>query len=262
MLRWFKELDELLRGRKTDLGSLQAGTEQLKVGVFVPVSVGLGMVYGLCMALYAVLSRTPPVYQQLLASALKVPAVFFFTLFVTFPSLYVFSALLGAQLRPLEALRIIVAAVAVSLTVLASFGPITGFFTLTTTSYPFMKLLSVFFFAVSGFIGLSFLTGILRRLEEAQSRPSATAKGPAGTAESSAPPAATVSSPRSGPPRRWVAGRLFKVWLVVYAFVGVQMAWILRPFIGDPELDFAWFMQRGGNAFVHLWETVGKLFGE
>jgi len=260
MKKWLAELDGLLRGKKTDLGSLRAGTEQLRTGLLAPIAIGLGVVYGLFMGLYAVLSRTPPVYRQLLASALKVPALFFFTLFVTFPSLYVFSALLGVRLGPVDAFRIIVAAMTVGLTVLASFGPITGFFTLTTTSYPFMKLLSIFFFGVSGCIGLGFLLSVLRRVEEAEREPSPGTKEQGGAPDSA--DARAAAGPPGKPSGRSGARWILKVWLFVYALVGVQMAWILRPFIGDPELKFVWFMQRGGNAFVHFYETVLKLFSK
>ena len=39
----------------------------------------------------------------------------------------------------------------------------------------------------------------------------------------------------------------FHVWLVIYALVGAQMAWILRPFIGAPDLPFEWFREREAN---------------
>ena len=27
---------------------------------------------------------------------------------------------------------------------------------------------------------------------------------------------------------------MLRTWLVIYVFVGIQMGWVLRPFIGDP----------------------------
>ena len=98
MRAWLREIDELLRGNKTSPELLGAGTSQLRLAPYVGFSIILGAVYGACMGLYSVLSRTPPVYEQLLASTLKVPLLFLLTLVVTLPSLYVFSALLGARL--------------------------------------------------------------------------------------------------------------------------------------------------------------------
>ena len=49
---------------------------------------------------------------QLLASTIKVPALFFLTLAVTFPSLYVFNALVGSRLRISALLGLLIAALA------------------------------------------------------------------------------------------------------------------------------------------------------
>ena len=168
MLKWFRELDVLLRGQKTEPELLAEGTQHLRPGPYVGASILLGVLYGLFMGLYAVLNRTPPAYEQLLASALKVPALFYLTLLVTFPSLYVFSALVRARVGPLDLLRVVIASLAVNLAVLASLGPITAFFTLTTRNYHFIKLLNVSFFAIAGVIGLGFLLNVLRRLEVAK----------------------------------------------------------------------------------------------
>jgi hypothetical protein len=45
------------------------------------------------------------------------------------------------------------------------------------------------------------------------------------------------------------AQRVFRTWLVIYALVGSQMAWILRPFIGTQGLEFALFRTREGSFF-------------
>jgi hypothetical protein len=171
----------------------------------------------------------------------------------------VFSALTDAQLSPLAALRVMVSAVVVSLAVLASLAPITVFFTLTTSSYPFMKLLNVFFFAAAAFVGLGFLLNMLRQLDQAQ------ALG----AKPQAPRAEEVTTGRrvpagaDPPPLNKAAkgtGRtLFQAWLVVYALVGAQMAWVLRPFIGAPKLPFEWFRPRGGNVFTDVLRSIGEL---
>lgn len=262
MVKWLKEIDELLRGNKTAPELLAEGTGQLGLGLHVGMALLLGAAYGVCMGLFSVLSRTPAVPQQLLASTVKVPLLFLCALAVTFPSLYVFSALLGARLSPLDALRVVVASVVVNLAVLASFGPITAFFTLTTTSYHFMKLLSVFFFGISGFIGLGFLLTTLRRLEAAA--------GPAVVEAERVDEGGVTDDPSGRELRsagralradRPVSHRLFKVWVILYSLVGAQMAWILRPFIGTPDLPFTWFRQRGDNFFLDVLRTIGELFG-
>jgi hypothetical protein len=223
----------------------------------------LGVIYGLFMGLYAAFNRTPPCFEQLLACAVKVPALFFLTLFVTFPSLYVFGALLGVQLTLKETLRLVFVSLAVNLAVLASLGPITGFFTLSTTSYPFMKLLNVFFFAVSGAIGLKVLSGMLSRLEGPEILPplkqeikKEAIEGQDISIQGVTPIVVdSLWQPRSP------GHRTFQVWLIIYALVGAQMGWILRPFIGSPDLAFQWFRARESNIFVDITRSITELLG-
>ena len=42
---------------------------------------------------------------------------------------------------------------------------------------------------------------------------------------------------------------VFRIWMIVFSLVGAQMGWVLRPFIGDPNLPFALFRHRGSNFF-------------
>ncbi len=260
MVTCWKELDDVLRGRKADPDLLSSGTTHIHIRPLVLGSVALGVVYGIFMGLYAVATRTPPCLAQTVASAVKVPALFFLTLVVTFPSLYVFSALMGVRLGPKDVLRLILVPIAVNLAVLASLGPITGFFTLSTSSYHFMKLLNFSFFALSGAIGLKVLLTMLSRLEQAQAPQDAvpTATPPTPEANPSAPQA-TTPAPAQPSPGRAMALRIFQVWLVIYAMVGAQMGWVLRPFIGSPTMDFAWFRSREANIFIDIIRTIGKL---
>jgi len=265
MIQWLKELDEVLRGHKADPAMLAEGTGHIRIKPLVCASVLLGIIYGLCMGLYAVLTRTPPCFTQMFASAIKVPMLFLLTLIITFPSLYVFSALLGVRLGPKDTLRLILAPVAANLAVLASLGPITGFFTLSTSSYPFMKLLNFFFFAVSGLIGLKVLLSMLSRLDRVQAEPVQVKQDPAPDTEAGDGGSDAEAPPKSAPcqllPERDMARTTFRIWLIIYGLVGAQMGWVLRPFIGAPGLAFEWFRAREANVFVDLLRTIGELFG-
>lgn len=76
---------------------------------------------------------------------------------VTFPSLYVFNALVGSRLKGGSVLRLLVAAAGVMLAVMASLGPIVAFFAVSTTSYEFMKLLNVAVGVIAGGLGMAFM---------------------------------------------------------------------------------------------------------
>jgi hypothetical protein len=123
------DLDRILRGEATRASALRRGTVEVSLGGLALAIVGLGVLYGLCMGSFAVFgSRGPDAWLQLLASAVKVPLLFGLTLLITFPSLYVFNALVGSRLSLISLLRLLVASLAVMLAVLASLGPIVAFF--------------------------------------------------------------------------------------------------------------------------------------
>jgi hypothetical protein len=243
-------IDTLLRGGFTQRDTLREGRVEAAVGGLVTAALPLGVVYGVFMGLYAVMRGGQGSGLQLVATAFKVPLLFLLTLIVTLPSLYVLSALSQSRLSFTHTVRLLLAAVTVNLALLASLGPVTAFFTLSTESYPFMILLNVLFFAVSGLVGL----GFLRKALDVVFEPEPKAAEPAG------PAAGVGSRPIPAASQRDSSARVFRVWTLIYAVVGAQMGWILRPFIGAPSEPFQWFRERDSNFFVVVWESFQRLF--
>jgi hypothetical protein len=232
-----QDVDRLLRGQHTGPDALAAARLPISAGRLLGAALALGAVYGAFMGLFAVLTPGGPGFAQLVSTTLKVPLLFLLTLAVTFPSLYVFSALARSSLGAARTLELLLVAVTVSLAILASLGPVTGFFTLSTDSYPFMKLLNVAFFAIAGLGGILFLRIALRGAFAA----------PVGDGES-------TPRGRRGP------RAVLRAWIVIYAMVGAQMGWVLRPFVGAPQLPFRVFRAREANVFVDVLRTIGDLF--
>ena len=263
MLIWLRYLDRVIRGDATQASALRQGNIEQPVGGLSVIGALLGVIYGLCMGCYALFQRGNAPMLQMLATMIKVPVLFFLTLAVTFPSLYVFNALVGSRLSILSVLRLLVISLTVMMTVLASLGPIVAFFSASTTNYYFMLILNVAIFMLSGFLGLRYMLSTLHRLSEAV----------AAADVSDAPPAevdellhAGTSSPKGA--LEAPAGRLirqdvrtvFRVWIVVFGLVGAQMGWVLRPFLGSPERAFAWFRPRESNFFEAILYALRHLF--
>ena len=106
---WFRELDQLLRGELTRLSSLRRGGIAISPRRLSYVIIALAIAYGACMGTFALFRQEGPGVWQVVASMLKVPLLFFLTLLVTMPSLYVFNALVGSRLTPAAVLRLLVA---------------------------------------------------------------------------------------------------------------------------------------------------------
>ncbi|MEM7626348.1 MAG: hypothetical protein AAF333_12190 [Planctomycetota bacterium] len=261
MIRWFRQLDEVLRGDATRAGRLGGGGretpgdgERISLRGLTAVAVLLSAVYGLSVGAFAAIRTGGAELYQMFASAAKMPMLFFLTLLVTLPSLYVFSALVGAGMKVGAVCRLLVAMLGVVTAVLASFAPIVVFFGVSTTSYPFMKLLNVAMCAVAGLLGLAFLVRTLRAMVGDGATPAAEIVETDGREGEAVP-----KTERSEADRR--ASVVFRVWVVLFAFVGVQMSWVLRPFIGDPALPFAWFRNRESNFFTDVWSALIALLG-
>lgn len=237
MMHLIQSVDRLLRGGFTGRDELAEGRIALPVRTLLVSGLLLGAVYGVFMGLFAAL-RGGDGFAQLAVTTLKVPLLFLLTLAVTFPSLYVFSALSNSRLGTLDTLKLLLAAVTANLAVLASFGPVTGFFTLSSDSYSFMIVLNVMLFTIAGMVGVFFLWKALRHL-------------------GGAPPAdGPVEDKAPAPKPRMILG----IWTIIYALVGAQMGWILRPFIGSPELPFALFRARESSFFTGFFGALGRLF--
>jgi hypothetical protein len=77
------------------------------------------------------------------------------------------------------------------------------------------------------------------------------------------PPGYVPLPPRPMPvprPQRQASMGLLYVWIVVFGFVGTQLAWTLRPFFGSPGEPFQIFRHIEGNFYVDVVRTLGHLF--
>jgi hypothetical protein len=294
MIRLFSTLERLLRGELTSRESLESRGLDVPLRLLLTLVVLLGVAYGICMGLYGATRTVNASMGQLVASAIKLPLLYVLTLAVTFPSLWVFSTLGGSRLSFKETLRLLLIGITISLTVAASFGPITGFFTLSTESYRFMIVLNVVFLAVGGFIGLVFMFRVLGIVTEprlssgampdsempdsampdrampvsaipdsetASVEPDAAAesKRPEARSQARAMRAFKLASDISRQARKSSAERVFVIWVILYGAVGAQMGWILRPFIGSPSEDFTFFRPRTSNFFSAFFRSLAEL---
>jgi hypothetical protein len=254
---WFRDLDRLLGGEVTGLGALrerEIGISPWRLSACIII---LAMSYGLCMGLFAVFREKGPSPMQVLASMIKVPLLFYLTLLVTLPSLYVFNALVGSRLSLSGVVRLLIASVGINVTVLASLGPIVAFFSVCTTSYPFMLLLNVAVFAVAGLFGLRFLLQTLHRLTVAAGLPAGEPSPPSGSSAE-----AGSSGPLEPVRDRAIPEQVktvFRVWVIVFGLVGAQMGWVLRPFVGSPHVPFTWFRPRGSSFFQAVLQALESL---
>jgi hypothetical protein len=246
MWTWIKSLDRLLRGESTGLQTLRAGKLEIPAwGLLVLINL-LGGIYGICMGLFSITPGGSGHGMQIVAAMVKTPALFLLTLLVTFPSLYVFNALVGSSILLPSVWKLLVGSLSVMLSILSSLGTVVAFFSFTTTSYPFMVLLNVAVFSIAGLLGLSFLLQTLHRISIASAISVIEKMPPASL------PEGENTGPLHKPTEQLFAPQvklIFRIWVVVFGLVGAQMSWILRPFVGHPGMPFTWFRHTESNFF-------------
>jgi hypothetical protein len=97
-----------------------------------------------------------------------------------------------------------------------------------------------------------------------------TTDGNDGNGAAPAPPPPVLVPPATAPPtaaplapmvvQRPASMTLVRIWILLFGFVGTQLAWTLRPFFGDPDAPFALFREISGTFYSDVLHTIGQLF--
>ncbi|MFM6157164.1 MAG: actin-binding WH2 domain-containing protein, partial [Sphaerospermopsis kisseleviana] len=98
-------------------------------------------------------------------------------------------------------------------------------------SYQFFKLLNVLIFGITGIFGVKFLYEGMQLLSEQD---------------------------EVGKKTRTT---ILQSWLLLYAFVGMQLGWFLRPFFGAPGVKFELFRTVKGNFYLDILHAISEILG-
>lgn len=179
------------------------------------VVVVFGTFYGAVMGAYGGLDADRP--WQMLYSGLKVPLLLTSAFLLSLPTFFVLNTLLGLRADFPRVVRALVSTQAGLTVVLASLAPITAFAYISGIGYQPAILFNALMFGTASVSAQSLLRREYREL---------IARNPAHRV-------------------------MLRAWLVVYVFVGIQMGWVLRPFIGDPVRSVQFFREDSwSNAYI------------
>lgn len=216
----------------TLLQNRQAFLDEVFQGVDLPQKIrALLVASGLCFAVYGGIIGASASGMQALSSAIKLPILYLLTMLICFPTLFLFNVFFGAQQSFRQQFTLLLTAVAVISVLLVGFAPVTLFFLVTAHSYQFFKLLNVGVFTVTGIIGVTFFYQAMQMM--------------AGT----------------DAPGLSFRTRILRFWLVLYAFVGSQLGWTLRPFFGAPGTNFEMFRNIQGNFYLDIGRAIAEILG-
>jgi hypothetical protein len=223
MTDYLLRVDDVLRRRSWTTRSARPWSA---VGRLAANVVVFGMAYGAVLGSFGGFGGER--LCQVVFAAVKVPLLLLSTFLLALPSFFVLGTLLGLRRDFVRAVRVLMATQAALAIILASLAPLTALWYVSSADYAAAVRFNVLIFACGSLAAQGVLRSHYRPLVERNRN------------------------------HRW----MFLSWLFIYAFVGIQMGWILRPFVGAPGMEVRFFREGPwGNAYVVvaglLWRMLG-----
>ncbi len=182
--------------------------------------------------LYGVVMGSYHSVLQAVAAGGKVVVLFGLALVICFPAFFIIQYIMGSKLKLFQMVSIILSGFILTAAIMLSFAPIIVFFLLTGGNYYFLQLLHIAVFVLSGVFGMKTIVDALKYSCEK----------------------------KNIYPQMGVV--VFRFWVIIMAFVGIQLAWNLRPFLGDRGQPFELFREYEGNFYAALIYSAKKLVEE
>lgn len=217
MTAFLIQADAILRAAPQPLRGAWSPRSLLGLAALVVI---FGIAYGAVMGSFGGLTGDRAL--QVFYSAVKVPMLLLVTFAISLPSFFVLNTLLGLRNDFAEATAALIAAQAGLTIILAALAPLTAFCYVSFSDYGTAVVLNGVMFAIASLGAHSILRKLYRQLIERNTKHRVT----------------------------------LRLWMLIYTFVAVQMAWVLRPFVGDPASPIHFFRRAAwGNA----WEVIARL---
>lgn len=196
-------------------GSLAAGMGPPRASRLVLTMLVAGPLYGAVMGSYGLVSEER--WLMVLYAAVKMPLLMLATGGLCLPGFFVLTTVLGLREDLGRSLRAILGGQAALVVVLASLAPVTRLVYTSGIGHPRAVLFNALMFALATALAQLVLWRAYRGL---------------------------IHKDRRHLLMLWG-------WLLLYAFVGIQMGWMLRPFIGAPDQPVTFFRAEPfSNAYV------------
>lgn len=166
---------------------------------------------------------------QALTAGIKVPVMFLLSLLICFPAFFVLQFIMGSTMRLSHMTVIILSGYVLTGAIMVSFTPIVILFVLTGGNYYFLQLLHVTIFSLSGIFGMKMVLDALKFSCEQKN-----------------------IYPKTGVV-------VFRFWVVILAFVGIQLAWNLQPFLAEKTEGYNLFRKYKGNFYTAVIYSLQQL---
>lgn len=207
-------VDQVLRGARDGEADIPRGVAWTRL---VCVMGLFGPIYGAVMGCWSL--DSPERIWQAVYSAVKVPLLLGATMALCMPAFFVLSTIAGVRDDFRASVSAIIGGQAVMSVVLAALSPVTVVFYRSTEGYHVALMFNALMFGVGALAAQKAIRREYRSLIKRNRR----------------------------------HRTMLAMWFALYAFVGVQMGWTLRPFIGSPGARPTFFRDEPfTNAYVEV----------
>jgi hypothetical protein len=218
MIATLARADEVLKSLGRPAAAAARGESWRQLALLVLVA---GAVYGAFMGSFYL--RSPERVLMIAYAAVKVPILILATGLVCLPGFFVVNSVLGLRNDCADALRAVLAGQAALTAALASLGPLTRLVYVSGAGHRTAVMTNAAMFTVATALAQVIMFRRYRAL---------IARNPLHRVT------------------LWT-------WIVLYAFVGIQMGWMLRPFIGSPGMRVSFLREEPfTNAYLAIFRII------
>jgi hypothetical protein len=225
MRAWLVTADDVLRQAPWIVG--QREDRARAFWRLIVCLVACGLFYGGVMGTFRGWDGQSQWFRQIVYSAVKVPLLLTIAFAISLPNFFVLNSLFGLRADFARAFRALLAAQAGLAIILASLAPMTLMCYASSADFHQALVFNGLMFAIASLSAQWLVRGYYRPLIQRNRR------------------------------HRW----MMWCWLSVYTLVAIQLAWLLRPFIGAPTIDVQFLRPDAwDNAYVIVtrivWQTM------
>jgi hypothetical protein len=179
--------------------------------------------------LYGVVMGSYHSLVQSVAAGIKIIVLFLSAMIICFPSFFIIQQVLGSKMSVRQMIIIVLSGLVLTSAIAISFAPIVIVFQITGGNYHFLQLLHVAIFIFAGIFGMRLMIDALKYACENKD-----------------------IYPKVGV-------IVFRIWIIILVFVGIQLAWNLRPFLCEKAETFKIFRKYEGNFYTAIVYSVEQL---
>ena len=217
-----REVFQVFQNKESYFGEIQKTSSNRMILTQVMIICLFAFLYGVVMGSYHS-------FLQSMVTGLKLVLLFLSTVVLCFPSFFIIQQVLGSRMSIRQMTMVVLSGVLLTATIAISFAPIVIVFQVTGGNYHFLQLLHVAIFIFAGIFGMNLMVDALRY----------------------------ACDQKNIYPKIGVT--VFRIWVIILAFVGIQLAWNLRPFLCERQEEFKWFRKYEGNFYTAIVYSVEQL---